>query len=130
MSTIRMAATAALAACGLMLVGGTGVASAQTETATTPLKQVVTLTGTVKSNKKAFKGTYTIERFVSSGGKLYAVGSVAGKIGNRKVTKDNVKLPATLAQGQQAGASQAQTSCQILNLDIGAINLNLLGLVV
>jgi len=135
MSTIRMAATAAMAACGLMLVSGTGVASAQTSTQATPLKQVVALTGTVKSNKKAFKGTYTIERFISKGGKVYSVGKVVGKIGNRKVTKDGVKMPAALAQGQQAGASQlpvpvVPTSCQILNLDLGAINLNLLGLVV
>jgi hypothetical protein len=138
MSRIRLAATAATVACGLMLVGGTGIASAQEGPAR--LTQVVPLTGAAQSGGKQFKGTYTIERFVSKGGKLYSVGTVTGKLGSKKVTKQNVSVPATVANASApAKASQvplplpplpAGNACAILSLDLGPINLNLLGLVV
>src|SRR3954468_13836318 len=116
LSRIRMAATAAMVACGLMLVGGTGVASAQTTApAGTPLAQKVALTGT-----KGFKGTFTIDRFISKGGKVFAVGTVTGKAtGGKKVTKNNVQIPATLTNGAQAQSSQivpTPNACTILNL--------------
>ncbi len=122
MSRIRLAALAATIACGLMLLAGTGAASAQT----TPLKKTVAVTGT-----KGFAGTYTIERFVASGGKLYAVGTLTGKLKGKKVTKHNVRLPATLSGPSGASASQLPpipNACQVLNLVLGPINLNLLGL--
>jgi hypothetical protein len=124
MSRIRLAATAALVACGLMLVGGTGIASAQTAPAATPLAKKVQLTGS-----KGFKGTYTIDRFIAKGNQLYAVGTLTGKLKGKKVTKEDVRVPATLASA--ASASQVPPipgSCQILNLTLGPINLNLLGL--
>ena len=132
MSRIRLAATAATLSCGLMLVGGTGVAGANTaQTPTAPLAQKVKLTGT-----KGFKGTYTIQRFIAQGDKLYAVGTLTGKTkGGKRVTKQNVKIPATLAGAPGAQASQipvppiipTQGACQILSLNLGAIDLNLLG---
>src|SRR4051812_33433291 len=141
-----MAATAAMAACGLMLVGGTGVASAQDAAR---LTQVVPMSGTVTKGGSAFKGkqftgTYTIERFVNSGGKLYSVGTLNGKAGSKKINKSNVRLPATAANSAAAGAAQAHSSqvplplpplpagnaCSILSLNLGPINLNVLGLVV
>jgi hypothetical protein len=121
MSWLRLAAAAATIACGLMLVAGTGIASAQAP----QLAQKVGVTGT-----KGFKGTYTIERFVASGGKLYSVGTLTGKARGKKVTKENVRMPAALTSG---GAQAAQVppipgACQILNLVLGPIDLNLLGL--
>ena len=92
MSRIRLAATAAMVACGLMLVGGTGVASAQT-----PLAKKVQLTGS-----KGFKGTYTIDRFIAKGNQLYAVGTLTGKLKGKKVTKENVRIPAALATAANA----------------------------
>jgi hypothetical protein len=99
--------------------------------------------GKSTKNKKNLTGTYTVERFVASGGKLYSVGTFKGKLGNRKVTKDNVRLPATLRNASgTARTSQVQppplplpplppgNACSILSLDLGPINLNLLGLVV
>ena len=138
MSRIRLAASAATIACGLMLVGGTGLASAQTAPAR--MTQVVPLTGAAKDGKK-FKGTYAIDRFTSKGGKLYSVGTVKGKLGSKKVTKENVRLPATVANASApAKASQIPplplpplptgNACAILSLDLGPINLNVLGLVV
>jgi hypothetical protein len=130
-----MAAAAVTLSCGLMLVGGTGIASAQDSPAR--LTQVVPVTGS-----KNFKGTYTIERFVKRGNKVYSVGTIKGKVGNKRVTKENVRMPAKVANasGTSARASQVPplplpplppgNACQILSLDLGPINLNLLGLVV
>jgi hypothetical protein len=142
MSRILMAATAVLITCGLMA----GSANAQD---VPRLSQVVPMSGTVAKGGKAFKGKtftgkYTIERFVNSGGKLYSVGTLTGKAGSKKINKSNVKLPAAVANNAAAGSSQAQASqvplplpplpagnaCSILSLNLGPINLNVLGLVV
>jgi hypothetical protein len=120
MSKTRLAVAAATIVCALMLPS---IASAQTAT---PLTQKVNVTGT-----KGFKGTYTIQRFVAAGDKLYAVGTLKGKLRGKNVTKRNVKMPAALAAATGAQASQIPplpTACQILNLTIQPINLNLLGL--
>jgi hypothetical protein len=137
-----------MVACGLMLVGGAGVASAQD---VPRLTQVLPMSGTVKKGGKAFKnkqfkGTYTIEKFVNSGGKLYSVGTLKGKVGKKKIKKSGVRLPAAVANNAAAGSSQAHSSqvvpplplpplppgnaCSILSLNLGPINLNVLGLVI
>jgi len=138
MYKIRSAAVAATVACGLMLLGGTGVASAQQAPA--GLTQVVPISGTVTKGAqkgKQFTGTYSIQKFVSKGGKLYSVGTLKGKAGSKKVSKKSVMLPVkNFGPNQSAQASQGLpplptgTACQILSLDLGPINLNLLGLVV
>jgi hypothetical protein len=134
-----------MVSCVVMLLGGAGVANAQD---VPRLSQQVPMSGTVTKGGKAFKnkqftGTYTIERFVSRGGKLYSVGTLTGKVRNKKVKKENVRVPATLANnGAASGARAAQVpplplpplpagnACSILSLDLGPINLNVLGLVV
>jgi hypothetical protein len=142
MSVHRLAAGAVTALCALFLVGPVGVASAQDGPAR--LSQVVPLSGKTTKGAKQFRGTYTIERFVAKGNKLYSVGTVKGKVGAKKVTKKDVRLPATVANatGTAGGGAQAAqvpvplpplppgNACSILSLDLGPINLNLLGLVV
>ena len=139
MSRIRLAAAAVMVSCGLTLLGGTGVAGAQEGPAR--LTQVVPISGKSTKGNKQFSGTYTIDRFIAKGGKLYSVGTVTGKLGSKKVTKDNVRLPATVANASApAKASQIPplplpplptgNACAILSLDLGPINLNVLGLVV
>ena len=121
MSRLRLAATAATIACGLMLVGTTGVASAQE---IPQLAQKVDVTG-----NKGFSGTYTIDRFVTQGNKTYAVGTLRGKMSGQRVTKRNVLMPATLTNAAQASqVPPTPGACQILNLVLGPINLDLLGL--
>ena len=147
MSRIRLAATAVMLTCGLMLVGGTGIASAQD---TARLTQVVPMSGTVTKGGMAFKGkqftgTYTIDKFVSKSGKLYSVGTLKGKAGSKKINKEGVRLPAAVANNAAAGSSQAHSSqvpplplpplpagnaCSILSLNLAPINLNVLGLVI
>jgi hypothetical protein len=142
MSPHRLAAAAVTVVCALFLVGGTGVASAQEGPAR--LTQVVPISGTSTNGKQKFSGTYTIERFIAKGDKIFAVGTVKGKAGKKKVTKENVQLPAAVANATgTGGAAQAAqvpplplpplpagNACSILSLDLGPINLNLLGLVV
>ena len=126
MSKSRMLLAAAVAALAVMLIGGAGPAAAQTST--TPLTKTVKMTGTAKNGKK-FKGTYTIKRFTHSGSKLYAVGTLKGRLKGRRVTKNNVRIPASLAR--PASAAQippTPNACQILNLTLQPIDLNLLGL--
>ena len=136
MSRTRMAVAAATILCALMLPG---VATAQEGPAR--LTQVVPLSGTSTKGNKQMTGTYTIERFVAKGNQIYSEGTFKGKLGKKKVTKENVRLPATVANASgTAKASQipplplpplpAGNACSILALDLGPINLNLLGLVV
>jgi hypothetical protein len=127
MSRTRLAALAATLTCGLMLLGGAGVASAQTATpAAVPLAKTLKLTGATKSGKK-FNGKFTIDHFIAKGGKTYALGTLTGKLAGKKVTKHNVKLPVSQ---NTSSAAAAQASCQVLDLVINPITLNLLGLVV
>jgi hypothetical protein len=130
MTKSRMTVLAAVAALTLLLIGGAGPAAAQSKG--TPLTQVVKMTGTAKNGKK-FTGTYTIQRFTSKGGKVFAVGTVKGKLKGRSVKRSNVRVPATIARHQTAGAAQLPPNptagaCQILDLVLQPINLNLLGL--
>jgi hypothetical protein len=126
MSRNRLAAIAAMLTCALMLVGGTGAASAAQ---TAPkLAKTVKMTGTSKSGKK-FSGKYTISRFISKGSKTYAVGTLTGRLAGKKVTKHGVRMPVALTQAaQSAQLPPIPGACAILNLSIQPINLNLLGL--
>jgi hypothetical protein len=123
MTRFRMGALTALIACvGAFSLAGT--ASAQDTSV--PMTQKVAIAGANKG--KDFSGTYAIQRFEKRGGKLFAVGTLKGKLKNRSVTRKDVAIPATLTgAGDGASASQAAT-CQILKLDLGPLDLNLLGL--
>ena len=122
MNRIRTAALAALMVCAVSL-GAAATASAQ-DTAV-PASKKVAMTGSNKG--KNFVGTYTIQRFETRAGKLYAVGTITGKLKNRKVSRSNVAIPATLT-GDDGAATTAQDACDILHLVLGPLDLNLLGL--
>ena len=135
MTRFRMGALTALIAC-VGAFGLAGTASAQVTPAPTAASQKVAITGT-----KGFKGTYTIKRFLRSGNKIVTSGTLKGtmrKNGKTKsVTKKNVLMPAAVSgAGPRDSASASQVlppipgACQVLNLVLGPINLNLLGLVV
>ena len=143
MSRIRLAATAAMIACGLMLVGGTGIASAQDGPAR--LTQVVPISGkSTKGNKQLQRHVH--DRALRRQGQQALLGRhrhrqarlQEGHQGERPGSRDGRERQ-TPAAGQ-AQASQvpplplpplpAGNACSILSLDLGPINLNLLGLVV
>jgi hypothetical protein len=126
MSHLRLAAVAAMLTCGLMLslAGTAGAATTQ------DFAKRVPMTGTAKNGKK-FKGTFTIERFARRSGKLYAIGTLKGRLNHQSVTRHNVRIPAKLTNANGAQASQIPPTpgaCQILNLTLQPIDLNLLGL--
>jgi hypothetical protein len=128
MKRFHLAAGAAIAACALLLIGGAGTASAQ-ELA---FGKKVPVTGEA-ANGRDFAGTFTIKRFTRRAGQAFAVGTLRGKLGNRRVVKRGVRMPAvTEAAPLAAAAAQPPLptpgACQILNLRLGPINLNLLGL--
>jgi hypothetical protein len=133
MIKLRLAAAAALASCAVM-VAGAATASAQDRA---PLTQKVAVTG--KNKGKNFKGTYTIQRFTTSGGELFAVGKLTGRLKHRRISRDDVRMPAAVSEAAAAQSSQVippapqplpVPSCPLLALDLGPLKLNLLGLVV
>jgi hypothetical protein len=130
MSHVRLATLVASLACAL-LIGGVGTASANSTSQ--PFAKKIPISGATASGKKLHNATFTIQNFSKKDGKIYANGVVRGIFKGQafkrnvssRVTNPNVVAPASAAQLPPiAGA------CQILNLRLGPINLNLLGLVV
>lgn len=79
-------------------------------------------------NGAVFNGKFKINSFAQQGDQLVAVGDLTGKLSNtgqgaaQDVTQTGVAMPVDLAQ--------TTASCQILDLVLGPLNLDLLGLVV
>jgi hypothetical protein len=92
-----------------------------------------------KDNNQQFKGTLTVLEFVEEGDKVVAVSKLVGKVdkpngkGKKKISR-TVRVAVLLPPGvpaeeeAQAEGVQAQATCQLLNLVLGPIDLNLLGL--
>jgi hypothetical protein len=126
MTRLRLAAIAATTACALSLAGA-GTAAAQDSSPS--LTKQVAVKGTNKG--KDFRGTYTISRFVSSGDQVFAVGKLTGTLKNRRVSRSGVRMPVeTTRVAQSAQLPPLPGGCQVLNLRLGPLTLNLLGLVV
>jgi hypothetical protein len=72
-----------------------------------------------------FTGTLDIERFVARGGVLYAVGALSGSLTDAAgtvigtITDIPIELPITNTFG---------STCQVLHLELGPLDLDLLGL--
>ena len=125
MSKSRTLLLAAVTALAVMLIGGAGPAAAQ---AATPLTQTIAMTGKAKNGKK-FTGTYAIDRFIRRGGQTYAVGTLKGRLKGRRVQREDVRIPVDLARAAQGSQlPPTPNACQILNLTLQPIDLNLLGL--
>ena len=105
MSRIRLAATAVMLSCGLMLVGGTGLASAQDGPAR--LTQVVPISGKSTKGNKQFRGTYTIDRFIAKGGKGARLRTdlALGKARARRTGSGTVRVTVRSAKRLKTGAS-------------------------
>ena len=123
MTRIRLAAVAATLSCALLL-GAASTAGAQAPTQ--DLTKKIAVTGTAKNGKK-FRGTYTINRFISRGDRVLAVGKLTGRLKNRRVSRSGVRIPVT-GFADQGGAQSAQLVCRVLTLTLGPLDLNVLGL--
>jgi hypothetical protein len=90
----------------------------------------------VASAAGSFTGTFSINRFEVRDNGVVAVGIVRGSLaGSGSVVLGEVAAPVTVgAASARAPASNApvapQATCQVLHLDIGAVNLNVQGLIV
>ena len=128
MSHVRLAALAATLCCAVLLGGAGPAAAADTAQAAQPLTKVVPISGVAPNGKQLRSGSFTIKRFAQRGGQLQAVGKLKGRLNGKRVNR-TVRLPAELASGaQSAQIPPTPNACQILNLTIQPIDLNLLGL--
>jgi hypothetical protein len=71
----------------------------------------------------AFAGTFTLTKFTSSSGQLFAVGTLTGTL-----TDSLGNVIGTVTQSITLPVSNITGSCQILHLVLGPLDLNLLGL--
>jgi hypothetical protein len=131
MKHFRLATLVASLVCAL-LIGGAGAAQAQTTAV--PFAKTLPLAGKAGNGKKLKNASFTVQSFSKKNGKLLANG-VARGIFKGKSFKRSVSVPVRNPNVTAGGASTAQlpdipNSCQVLNLVLGPINLNLLGLVV
>ena len=134
---IRRLAAIALTATMLLAVPAGTAASSDSRSTNGPTGQVaaapvvnsvsdIPVTGVAK-NGRTFAGTLDITNFRVRNGNLVAIGSLTGELRNASdevigsVTNQRVRLP--LAIG-------AITSCDVLRLRLGPVDLDLLGLVV
>jgi hypothetical protein len=125
--SIRKSAIAVAVACASLLVVPIA-ASAHTARPATAVKSLQNIPVTGKAqNHKSFTGSYSVDRFVTRHGKTFAVGTLTGNVGHKRVQQSNVAIPAHV-QPAPAGAAQAAAACPILHLVLGPVNLNLLGL--
>jgi hypothetical protein len=97
----------------------TQTASAQV---TVPISGTVTQAGIVVGN---FVGEFDIQRFAVQGGQLVAVGTLTGTLTN---TVTGVVTEITRQITLPVGVTQA--TCEILDLSLGPLDLDLLGLVI
>jgi hypothetical protein len=91
---------------------GTAITTPVTGSATNTLGQLVN-----------FVGNFSITKFVSKGGQLFAVGTLTGTLTNTvtgvvQQVSQLIRIPVTNISG----------SCQILHLELGPLDLDLLGL--
>jgi hypothetical protein len=125
---IGLASTTANAAQGP--AGGSTAAAAAAKKAASDVTSNVT--GTFKNSDGAgtFAGTFTPKKFSVVNGTLEATGPLTGTLTNADgSTVGTVDETATMPVNTAAAAADP-ASCGILNLVLGPLNLNLLGLVV
>jgi hypothetical protein len=123
MSVRKLAALVAAVCTVLLLAPMTAGAQAPSTGTDVTSLQKIPVSGTAR-NGKAFTGEFSVKRFVARGGKPWAVGTLKGKVGHRKVTRRNVAMPVGVGQGDASSAA----TCPVLHLTLGPLDLNLLGL--
>jgi len=84
-----------------------------------------------------FAGTFNLQRFVNNNGQVLAVGTIVGTVTDANGVSvgsalQTVAIPVKAGPGATAAAAlaPAAVACPILHLDLGPLDLNLLGLVV
>jgi hypothetical protein len=131
---LRVALLAAVASLSLGAIAvpaasASNGSAAPTKIDSLPALDTVNVTGVAK-NGSQFTGKFAIQRFIARRHRAYAIGTLTGMLGSRHVTRYGVMLPASLtgSTGSSSSARTAQASCSVLHLELGPVNLNLLGL--
>jgi hypothetical protein len=103
----------------------------------TPTVDPIPVTASKNNGTKNFEGEWNITRFVEQDGALFAEGVLTGDVTNKKgkvtnTVEETVLLPVAVnpVSSGSAGAVRAQATgdCDVLELVLGPITLNLLGL--
>ncbi|MGW5360676.1 hypothetical protein [Actinopolymorpha pittospori] len=122
---------ALLVTLGTLILAGAGAASAATATATA----TDSITGAASAARpvtgsaddgSTFSGMFTPTRFANQAGQLVAVGTVDGNLTRPDGSTDAVSKSVTMPVDTAA----SNGSCQILDLVLGPLDLDLLGLTV
>ena len=127
-----LAVTSAAALAGPMTAGAQTTArtadhSMAAQTTASSLKNIP-VTGRAR-NGKAFAGRMTVSQFVTRAGQTYAVGVLTGRIGNRSIKPRTVAFPASVQRTPTGTVTTAALpACPVLNLVLGPLHLDLLGL--
>jgi len=122
------------------------VASATMLTPTAPLQAKdkdassvsIPVSGKALTGGGTFAGTFNLQRFVNDNGQVLAVGTIVGTVTDANGASvgsalQTVAIPVKAGPGATAAAALAPAAlitCPILHLDLGPLDLNLLGLVV
>lgn len=94
------------------------IAAAQTKTPTSPLGIPVTGTG----SGAVFTGTFQLQKFATDQGQLVASGILTGVVTTASGASTSVVRTVTMP------AAVGTATCDILHLDLGPLDLNVLGL--
>jgi len=103
-----------------------------------PVDTLIGIPISARDSNQRFRGTLTVLEFVEEGDGVVAVSRLVGKVtkpngkGKKKISRQ-VRVPVLLPAPEPAAEArstnvQAQATCDILNLVLGPIDLNLLGL--
>ncbi|MGD0557572.1 MAG: hypothetical protein ABSA93_21655 [Streptosporangiaceae bacterium] len=133
-----LAASTLVVAVGLGTAAASAAVTAPSHTATaaatssSPGQLISTVTGTFTNSdgEGTFTGTFTPRKFSVVDGVLEATGVLKGTLTDADGTQIGT-VDQTVTDSVNTGATNAATNvCSILNLTLGPLNLNLLGLVV
>jgi hypothetical protein len=126
-----LAATAASAAPVAPAQAGSRLAASAPASTLGHLTSSVTGTFTNADGPGTFTGKFTPQKFSVVNGTLQATGLLTGTLVDANGTQlGTVSRTATIPVNTTTNAANAPLSCGILNLTLGPLNLNLLGLVV
>ena len=123
------ALTLILALTSMFLLSAMAASTAHAQGGNTPLLTIpLNITQTVNNQVLNFVGNINVTRFLNQGGQLVAVGNVVGTLTNQTT---GVVTQIVQSFRQVVGIiGTPQAACDILHLELGPIDLNLLGLVV
>ncbi|WP_433385219.1 hypothetical protein ACQPZX_13395 [Actinoplanes sp. CA-142083] len=127
MIVVALLATLGLATVGAMPAGAAPSAQAAAPPVTTAVPSVP-ITGTftdAAGGAGTFVGSFTPSRFAAPNGNLVATGTLTGAL-----TDSAGGAVGTVTQTVSAPVGVAQATCRVLDLTLGPLHLDLLGLVV